>query len=164
MKQLWSPWRSQYIESLHHPDNECEFCLIMKANNDGQTYVLLRKEYNYIVMNLYPYNSGHLLVVPYQHIDDTTLLPEAALTEAIVLIQYCLKALRTVFNADGFNIGVNIGAAAGAGIADHVHFHIVPRWLGDTNFLPIFSETKVISQDLREMYNTLKTELLKIVP
>jgi ATP adenylyltransferase len=164
MKQLWSPWRSQYIESLQRPSNECEFCSINKCNDDEQTYVILRKQYNFIVMNLYPYNSGHLLVVPYQHVSDTILLSEAALGEAIMLIQYCLKALRNTCNAEGFNVGLNIGTAAGAGIADHVHFHIVPRWIGDTNFLPVLGETKVISQDIKKMYFTLKSELEKIVP
>jgi len=164
MKQLWAPWRSQYIESLHNSKKGCEFCRIEKQNQDDKTFIVSRHEYNYIVLNIYPYNNGHLLIVPYEHANDTTVLPPGTLNEMMQLIQYTMKVLKNVFSPAGFNVGLNIGAAAGAGIAEHVHFHIVPRWQGDTNFLPVLGETKLISHDLKETYEKVKSEFRKIVP
>jgi len=164
MKQLWSPWRSRYIETLQHPKGGCECCRIDKINQDDKTFIVSRHKYNYVVMNLYPYNSGHLLIVPYEHVDDTTLLPPETLNEMMQLIQYSMKALKSAFSPAGFNVGLNIGAAAGAGITDHVHFHVVPRWKGDTNFLPVLGDTKLISQDLKESYEKVKSEFQKIIP
>ena len=161
MKQMWSPWRSSYVETLKHTDKKCVFCEIDKLNQDEKTFVIARQEFNYVVLNIFPYNNGHLLVVPYEHVDDTTILSEDVLNEAMRLIQYSIKALRNVFSADGFNVGMNLGSAAGAGIAEHIHFHIVPRWKGDTNFMPVLSGNKVISQDLKTTFDKIKPEFEK---
>ena len=163
MQRLWSPWRSKYVESLQQPKDGCEFCRVNKLDDDENSFVVLRKKYNYIVMNIYPYNSGHLLVVPYEHVDDITVLSDETLAETMKLIQYCLKVLKNVFSAEGFNVGLNIGSVAGAGISEHVHFHVVPRWKGDTNFLPVLGKTKVISQDLKSSYKKIQTEFKKIL-
>jgi len=161
MKQMWSPWRSNYVETLKHKDKKCVFCEINEKSNDEKTFVIARREFNYVVLNIFPYNNGHLLVVPYEHIDDTTDLSTEALNETMKLIQYSIKALRNALSADGFNIGMNLGSAAGAGIANHVHFHIVPRWKGDTNFMPVLSDNKVISQDLKTTFDKIKPEFEK---
>lgn len=158
---MWSPWRSNYVETLKQKDKKCVFCEINDLKNDEKTYIVTRNEFNYVVLNIFPYNNGHLLVVPYEHIDDTTDLSNDVLNEAMQLIQYSIKALRNAFSADGFNIGMNLGSAAGAGIAEHVHFHIVPRWKGDTNFMPVLSDNKVISQDLKTTFNKIKPEFDK---
>lgn len=157
MKQMWSPWRSKYVETLKETKQKCQFCSINKRHEDEKTFVVTRKEHNYIVLNIYPYNGGHLLIVPYDHVDDTTLLPEEVLHESMRLIQSSITVLRTAFSADGFNVGLNLGSAAGAGIADHVHFHVVPRWKGDTNFMPVLGEVKVISQDLKKTFEKIKS-------
>jgi len=162
MKRLWSPWRSQYVESLQEKDG-CEFCRIVEKNDDESTFILLRKEYNYVVMNIYPYNSGHLLIVPFEHVDDITVLPMEALNEAMELINLSIKSLRNLFSPKGFNIGLNLGVAAGAGIYEHVHFHVVPRWSGDTNFMPVLGKTKLISQDLKISYKKIKPEMERLL-
>ena len=163
MKQMWTPWRSSYVETLKYTDKKCVFCEIDKKNQDEKTFVIARQEFNYVVLNIFPYNNGHLLVVPYEHADDTTTLSNDVLNEAMLLIQYSIKALRNVFSADGFNVGMNLGSAAGAGIAEHVHFHIVPRWKGDTNFMPVLSDNKVISQDLKTTFDKIKPEFEKFL-
>lgn len=161
MERLWSPWRSQYVESLREKSG-CEFCRIAEAENDKDVFILLRKKYNYAVMNIYPYNSGHLLIAPYQHVDDITVLPEETLFEAAQMINLSIRTLRNLYKPNGFNVGLNLGSAGGAGIEDHVHYHIVPRWSGDTNFMPVLGQVKLISQDLKIGYEKIKAEMLKL--
>ncbi|HPO54370.1 MAG TPA: HIT domain-containing protein [Ignavibacteriaceae bacterium] len=151
MKKLWSPWRSQYIDSFHDKQEKsgCIFCKAKddEAGNEGS--LLLKKcELSFAVLNLFPYNNGHLMVVPYRHLNNITLLTPEENSEIMKEIQFWTSRLEVVFNPDGFNIGANLGKASGAGIDDHIHFHIVPRWNGDTNFMPVLGEVKVISQDL----------------
>ncbi len=162
MERLWSPWRSQYVESLRVKKG-CEFCRIIEENDDDANFILHRAEHNYIVMNIYPYNSGHLLVVPYTHVDDIIGLPEDTTYENTRLINLSIRALRNLYMPKGINIGLNLGAAAGAGIHEHVHYHVVPRWTGDTNFMPVIGRTKIISQDLRIGYDNLKTEIISLL-
>jgi len=162
MERLWSPWRTQYVESLRDKKT-CEFCRIIEENDDEANLILIKKEFNYIVMNLYPYNSGHLLVVPYQHVNDITILEADVINEAAQLINLSIKALRNLYSPAGFNVGLNLGAVAGAGIYDHVHYHVVPRWTGDTNFMPVIGKTKIISQDLKIGYEKIKAEMLKLL-
>ena len=162
MKQLWSPWRMQYVATLKNAKKKCEFCTIKQNPNGKENFVLINDRYNFVVMNIYPYNTGHLLIVPYEHTQDITTLSDEILNESMTLVRSSIKVLKQVYKPDGFNVGLNIGSAAGAGITDHIHFHVVPRWKGDTNFLPVLGETKVISQDLKTSYDTILSEFQKI--
>jgi ATP adenylyltransferase len=151
MEKLWSPWRSQYIDSINQKNksSECVFCKSKDLNPDDSDNLLVDKgKFTYTMLNLYPYNNGHLMIIPFRHLDDLTLLNEKENLEMMQKLQDALKALKDVLKPDGFNIGLNLGRVSGAGIADHIHFHIVPRWNGDTNFMPVLGEVKVISQDL----------------
>jgi len=154
MERLWSPWRMKYIVSKK--GEGCIFCGKIAENDDQTSYVLHRGEKCYVMLNLYPYNNGHLMVSPYQHVPSLEQLEEDTLTEMMRLVNKSLKALRRAMRPDGFNVGVNIGKAAGAGIEQHVHIHVVPRWNADTNFMPVFSQTRVIPELLDETYRKLK--------
>ena len=156
MEHLWAPWRMEYIESKK-PEG-CILCDKPEENDDASNYILYRGDKNFVIMNLYPYNPGHLMVVPYRHIDGLEELGDDELHEHWQIVARSLRVLREVFNPGGFNIGVNMGRAAGAGIEEHVHTHIVPRWHGDTNFMPVFGDTRVIPQALSETYDKLKGE------
>lgn len=151
MEKLWSPWRSNYIESFKTADGseECVFC---SAKNDDikndNSLVLYKGNYNFIMMNLYPYNNGHLMIIPFRHVSDYIELTTDELNEIMLLNKKSIVALKKIMSPHGFNFGANIGQAAGAGIHTHLHFHLVPRWSGDTNFMPVLGEVKVISQDL----------------
>jgi len=156
MKQIWSPWRLRYVAA---PKTEgCFFCDKAAAEpaRDRENYVLLRGEHGLIILNLFPYNTGHFMVAPYQHVPSLEDLDAHTLGGLMEMVNRGIKALRQTFRPEGFNVGVNLGAAAGAGIADHVHLHVVPRWIGDTNFMPVFSETKVIPELLDATYDKLK--------
>jgi len=153
MKQLWAPWRLQYI--LEEKQKECIFCTKPGENKDRENLILYRGKHVFTIMNLYPYNNGHLMVVPYEHVEDLSGLSKEVLCELIVVTEQCERILKRVFSAHGFNIGINIGRAAGAGIDEHIHIHIVPRWEGDTNFMPVLGETKVIPQHIFATYDLL---------
>ncbi|MCE5258843.1 MAG: HIT domain-containing protein [Chloroflexi bacterium] len=153
MKRLWSPWRYRYITGVKPSD--CAFCQLPRENNDKLNLVLHRGERCYIMLNLYPYINGHLMVIPYQHLDSPLSLPNAALTEMMLLNNLCISALTEAMHPDGFNIGMNLGKSAGAGIKEHIHLHVVPRWTGDNNFMSVLGETRVISQSLDDCYNIL---------
>ncbi|GAB4300096.1 MAG: HIT domain-containing protein [Ignavibacteriaceae bacterium] len=151
MDKLWSPWRSQYIESFKDKteSNGCIFCEVKDKNPEDADNLLVHKAaLTFTILNLYPYNNGHLMVVPYRHTDDFQSLTKEESTEIIDELKLAQLALLHVSGPQGFNIGVNMGKAAGAGIEEHLHFHLVPRWTGDTNFMPVIGEVKVISQDL----------------
>lgn len=158
MNRLWSPWRSAYIDSFKDTagNTGCIFCDYPKMDKDSENLILFRGTDHFIIMNLYPYNSGHLMVVPYQHTTHLEDLNPSASAEAIYLLSRCQSALANGLKAQGFNIGVNLGKAAGAGIDDHLHFHIVPRWQGDTNFMPVFADIKVIPEEMTRTYQKLK--------
>ncbi|WP_025270694.1 HIT family protein [Hippea sp. KM1] len=155
MERLWAPWRIGYILSDKKEDG-CVFCNALKANNDEERLVLYRAEFSFIIMNLYPYNAGHLMVVPNRHIDSPLKLTKQEQAEMFELVNKGIEAINRIMNPDGFNLGMNLGKSAGAGIDDHIHIHIVPRWNGDTNFMSTVSDTKVISEALRETYKKLK--------
>ncbi|KUG24712.1 hit family protein [hydrocarbon metagenome] len=161
MDKLWSPWRSNYIQSFKHKsDNEeCVFCSLHQLDiNDVESLVVYKSDLCFVMLNLYPYNSGHLMIIPYRHISDIEEITKDEFAEITGLITLSKKALTDLMKPQGFNIGANIGKAAGAGIDQHIHFHILPRWIGDTNFMPAIGEVKVISQDLLET----KKELVKV--
>lgn len=162
MERLFSPWRSKYIESFFHEKNECILCKAYQESDDDKHLIVTRGEKSYVIMNLFPYNSGHVMVVPYRHLPDITELDDEETLEIMSLVKKMMLALRAVSQPDGFNIGSNIGRTGGAGLDQHVHFHIVPRWNGDTNFMPTVADTKLISEDLKEtmlkLRKTLSTE------
>lgn len=153
MKNLWSPWRSNYIESFKEEQSggECIFCAAIEKDISNMDNLVVHKSKNTLVMmNLYPYNNGHLMIVPKRHLgslEQVTAEESHELMDEILLAE---KVLQKIYTPHGFNIGANLGRAGGAGIEDHIHFHIVPRWNGDTNFMPAIGEVKVISQDLAE--------------
>ncbi|NPA13245.1 MAG: HIT domain-containing protein [Aquificae bacterium] len=162
MERLYSPWRSQYIETY----DKMEGCFLCEAakhpEEDEKRLVLYRGEKAFIIMNLFPYNAGHLMVVPYKHTGDFLQLDMETLCEISKLTQLSIKALKIALKPDGFNLGYNLGRVAGAGLEDHIHEHIVPRWNGDTNFMPVLADVRVISQDLREIYKKLKKTINQI--
>lgn len=158
MEKLWSPWRSKYIESFKTDEDKskCIFCQMINFNpKDDDNLLVDMAEYTFTVLNLYPYNNGHLMIVPKRHTNDFSGLSATELNESFQKLQLAERALRKVLNPHGFNIGANIGRVAGAGIEDHIHFHIVPRWNGDSNFMPVIGDVKVISQDLAETKSKL---------
>lgn len=161
MEKMWSPWRSNYIKSFKDKkdDEKCIFCGAAVVNVSGQENLLVHKGANcFVVMNLYPYNSGHLLIVPYRHVSNFNELTAEENSEIMKLIGTSITILEKIMKPQGFNVGANLGKAAGAGIDTHIHFHIVPRWIGDTNFMPSIGEVKVISQDLLQTKNELLKE------
>lgn len=155
MKKLWAPWRTSYIQNVDHQNDGCIFCKKPKEDNDRDNLILFRGQYCFVIMNKYPYNNGHLMVIPYIHTSDSSEFDDKTVVELWHLINKSKKVLKDAFNPEGFNIGMNLGRVAGAGIDQHVHMHIVPRWNGDTNFMPVLADTKVISQGLNEAYDVL---------
>ena len=150
MENIWSPWRMQYI-AMEKSDG-CIFCEKPKQNDDAASYILYRGRHNYVMLNAYPYNPGHLLIVPYRHLDSPAKLNPDERHEHADIVNLGLELLRRAYQCDGFNLGMNLGVSAGAGIADHVHSHIVPRWTGDTNFMPVVAGTRSLPQALEETY------------
>jgi ATP adenylyltransferase len=150
---LWTPWRMKYI--LNVDKKGCVFCSKLKES-DRKAYIIRRGEKCFSMLNIFPYNNGHLMVAPKRHVSRLDLLTEKELNELMRLVAESQKLLQDKFKPHGFNIGLNLGRSAGAGIAGHLHFHIVPRWDGDTNFMPIIGSTKVIPQLLEETYKQLK--------
>ena len=163
MDVLYAPWRYTYIKStVEKEPRECIFCIAPKKPED-ESLVLYKGRYSYIIMNLYPYNTGHVMVVPYRHVADIADLTTDELTEMMELVKLSTIVIRKVLKPHGFNIGINIGRVAGAGIDKHVHVHVVPRWNGDTNFMPVIAGVKVISQDVRETYKALREALKEVI-
>ncbi|MDH5695220.1 MAG: HIT domain-containing protein [Dehalococcoidia bacterium] len=154
MEHIWAPWRIKYIQMEKVAG--CILCEKPKQDSDTQNYILYRGEKNFIILNSYPYNPGHLMIAPYRHVASLEGLTKEELHEHFEIVSRSIKVLRQVFNPGGFNIGINMGKVAGAGIDDHFHTHIVPRWQGDTNFMPVISEARVIPEALAETYDKLK--------
>jgi ATP adenylyltransferase len=166
MDKLWSPWRSNYIESFKSKTDSdaCIFCEAQKLDiNSDDSLIVCKNELCYIVLNLYPYNSGHLLVIPYRHTSDFSELTKEELAEIMESVKLAMKALEMTMKPQGFNFGANLGKTAGAGIDTHLHFHVVPRWNGDINFMPAIGEVKIISQDLLATKKNLIEAINKIL-
>lgn len=161
MDVLWSPWRYDYIKS-NAPTHEgeataCVFCQLLKGEGEDESrFILHRAAHNFVVLNIYPYISGHLLIVPYEHIPELDAAPKEVTDEMMDLTKHCQTALRETYSPHGFNLGMNLGRAAGAGVAHHIHLHIIPRWTGDANFMSTIGETRVIPEDLKTTYNKLR--------
>jgi ATP adenylyltransferase len=154
MQQMWTPWRMAYIRREKQPG--CIFCEMLEAGDDDGRLILHRSDLTFLVLNKFPYNNGHLMAVPYRHVDTLEALTAEEAVDMMALVSLGIRALRRSTNPEGFNIGVNIGKIAGAGVIDHVHTHVVPRWGGDTNFMPVFADVRLIPQDLNETYRELK--------
>ena len=154
MEQIWAPWRMEYIQQ-EKPEG-CILCDKPKENKDDNNHILFRGKHNFVIMNNFPYNPGHLLVAPYRHVDSLDELTNPELHEHADLTKKCITILKQSFNPTGFNVGTNMGKVAGAGIADHVHTHIVPRWQGDTNFMPVIAGLRVVPEALSETYHKLR--------
>ncbi len=189
MEYLWTPWRMDYIseasdtpdisavgDAAELPENKnrdteqslaplrgtgCVFCdrVRLPQSRDRASLILLRASHNFVIMNLYPYNSAHLMVVPYLHTADLIALPPDTLNEMMSLVQTMAATIRDEYQPEAFNLGMNLGRVAGAGVADHLHMHVVPRWAGDTNFMPIIGSTKVLPELLEQTYDRLKARL-----
>jgi ATP adenylyltransferase len=157
MKRLWSPWRMTYLTE-ERPQG-CIFCLKAAERSDAENLIVWRGERAFIMLNRYPYNAGHLMVIPYVHVASVEDLPAETLTELMLLVNRSLAALRRAMAPEAFNIGANLGRAAGAGIADHVHMHVVPRWEGDTNFMPVFADVRVIPEFLADTYRKVRAAM-----
>jgi len=155
MEHIWAPWRMEYVQTMGKEEG-CILCDKPKQGNDAANYILYRGDKNFVIMNTYPYNPGHLMIAPYRHIANLEELTDEEFHEHFEIVSRSIKLLRQVFNPGGFNIGINMGKVAGAGIEEHLHTHIVPRWQADTNFMPVISDTKVISEALAETYKKLK--------
>jgi len=158
MERLWAPWRMQYIQNADEVEG-CIFCKFPAAGNDEENLILLRGERAFIILNAFPYSNGHLMVSPYRHTADLDALDEEELLEMMTLTRRAVNLLKAAFHPDGFNIGINMGRVAGAGIADHIHIHIVPRWSGDTNFMPVLGDVRVIPESLQSVYARLKQKI-----
>ncbi len=163
MEHMWAPWRVEYIQKAQNNEGGCFLCEKLIENNDESNLVLYRGETNFIVLNLYPYNPGHLLIAPYRHLGNIDDLTDAEANEHFSLIKLGVKLLDDTMRPTGFNIGMNLARVAGAGLPDHIHTHIVPRWQGDTSFISVVSETRVLSEGLSMTYNKLKEALGRVL-
>jgi ATP adenylyltransferase len=155
MKYLWSPWRMTYIQK-HNKEEGCVFCKALGMTDGPDNLILYRGQESFVILNRYPYTSGHLMVVPYKHDSSLDGLEAETRAELMELAARIMKVLGKEYNAQGFNMGINVGEAAGAGIIEHVHLHVVPRWTGDTNFMSSLGETRVLPETLEETYQRLK--------
>ncbi len=158
MDYLWTPWRYAYITKAAKSEasaDRCIFCELPKLP-DAEAKIVHRGEHCYIILNSFPYTSGHVMVVPFAHLDELQKLPSAGADEMMALCQKMESVLRQVYSPDGINVGMNIGRAAGAGVAGHVHMHVLPRWVGDTNFMTVAGESRVLPEALEETYARIK--------
>lgn len=158
MDYLWTPWRYAYITGAGKVKG-CIFCEAPKAGDDEKVRIVHRGEHCYVILNTYPYTPGHVMVVPYAHLDELQKLPSDAATEMVKILQNMEQVLRSLYSPDGVNLGMNIGKAAGAGVAGHIHMHILPRWVADANFLSVVGETRVLPESLETTYQKIKTAL-----
>jgi ATP adenylyltransferase len=162
MERLWAPWRMAYIEVPQAQG--CIFCTKPAQGEDREQLILYRGEHCFVLMNLFPYNNGHLMVAPWRHTADLVGLSLEEQVELMSLTRHCVRVLDEAFHPDGYNVGMNLGRVAGAGVADHLHVHVVPRWNGDTNFMPIIAETKVLPDALHGTYDKLAAVMESIEP
>lgn len=154
MKNLWAPWRMEYINSKKREG--CVFCVRDLGEEDKERRVVYRAGHSFVIMNIYPYNNGHLMAAPYEHIPCLTRLTDEIMFDLFRTTRLCVEVLRKVYNPEGFNTGMNIGAAAGAGFEEHLHVHVVPRWRGDCNFMPVLADTRVLPEHLDVTYGKIK--------
>lgn len=162
-ERLWAPWRAGYITA--EKKKGCFLCSALKGrgqNADRKNFLIYRGEHAFVILNLFPYNNGHIMIAPNRHVKDIEMLREDEDKELMALIKASAKIMKKVMKAQGFNAGINLGKVSGAGLESHIHFHFVPRWAGDTNFMPVVFNSKVISQSLEETYKLLHPEFEKL--
>jgi ATP adenylyltransferase len=165
VERLWAPWRMEYIgQAREGKDQGCLFCEKPKEGDDEKALIVARNELSFAMLNRYPYNSGHLMVAPFHHVGELEEIEDEESLDMQRLMQRCVKALKEAMQPDGFNIGMNLGTVAGAGIPDHLHWHVVPRWNGDTNFMPVVGGGKVIPQLLDESLRILRASFERHPP
>ena len=155
MQHVWSPWRMEYIRKGISPEG-CIFCDALAGEDGVDNLIVYHSQHAFVILNRYPYTSGHVMVVPTAHLPTLDGLGEEAIRELFKLVRTSMHVIETLYKPDGFNLGANLGSKAGAGVADHVHFHIVPRWAGDTNFMTSVGQARVLPEDLCETYQRLK--------
>ena len=155
MDTLFTPWRFAYVSTANNP-GDCLFCGLIQAKNDEQTLIVHRAKYCFVVLNAFPYTSGHTMVVPYDHVDQLQKLSSSAAEEMMALTQRLEGVLRGIYHPDGLNLGMNLGKAAGAGVASHIHMHVLPRWFADVNFMTSVGETRVLPEDLPTTYKRIR--------
>ena len=155
MDRLWTPWRYKYIAAARDTEG-CIFCEKPLQNRDAENYIVCRGQHNYVILNAFPYTSGHVMVAPYEHVATLENALEETALEMIMLTRMAVSCLRTAYRPDGLNLGMNLGEAAGAGVVGHIHMHVLPRWIGDANFMTTVGETRVIPEDLNETYRKVK--------
>jgi ATP adenylyltransferase len=159
MDYLWTPWRYAYVSATEKTSG-CVFCEAPKLNDDAKTHIVYRGESCFIILNTFPYTPGHVMVVPYAHLDELQKLPSAAANEMMALAQRMETVLRELYHPDGINLGMNIGKAAGAGIAGHIHMHVLPRWVADANFMSVVGETRVLPETLDVTWGRMREAML----
>ncbi|MGH9736100.1 MAG: HIT family protein [Candidatus Acidiferrales bacterium] len=159
MDYLWTPWRYQYISEATKSASSCIFCEAIAANDDAKMLVVFRGKKNYVILNRYPYTSGHVMIVPYQHASDFAGADIDTMREMIQIAQRVQRVLEETYHPEGYNLGMNLGRAAGAGVQGHLHLHVLPRWCGDSNFMTVTGETRVEPEDLATTYKKLQAAL-----
>ena len=157
MDYLWTPWRYAYITTVDQAP-ECVFCELQKSGDDQKALIVHRGQHNFIILNAFPYTSGHVMVVPFAHLDRLNKLSEAAANEMMALTRRLETVMTEIYRPDGVNLGMNIGKAAGAGVAGHIHMHVLPRWVADANFMTVVGETRVLPEALEDTYRRLKAK------
>jgi ATP adenylyltransferase len=159
-EQLWAPWRLKYIEKAQTQSAEdCFFDALPQETNDRENFILYRGKSVFVILNAFPYNNGHLMVAPYRHVADLEEMSEEELLEVNQTLSRCVSWLKKAYSPEGFNIGVNLGKVAGAGVPGHIHWHIVPRWNGDSNFMTVIGEVRVLPENLYQTYDRLKSAM-----
>ncbi len=156
MKRIWAPWRLSYIRAYKRKMDQCVFCEALENEDGPENLILFRGKNSFVIINRFPYASGHLMVLPFEHVDRLSLLSPEIRAEIMELVNRATNVLQQVYSPEGFNLGANLGAAAGAGIEQHVHFHVVPRWDGDTNFMSTVGETRVLPEALEESWKQIQ--------
>src|SRR5499427_3713895 len=159
MDYIWTPWRYQYMAQAAGRQTECIFCEALQRNNDEETHIVLRGGKNFVILNRFPYTSGHVMVVPYAHVAELQACEAAALAEMMHIAQRVTTAFAAEYQPDGANLGMNLGRAAGAGVAGHLHLHMLPRWIGDSSFMTVTGEARVLPEDLKTTYERLSKAL-----
>lgn len=164
--RLYTPWRMKYVQKENKTEGGCVFCKALdeSVEHDQENFIVYRATETFAIMNIYPYNVGHLMVLPRQHLSTLSQLPKSAQVELMILTTYFTEILEEVLNPAGFNVGLNIGKAAGAGIDTHLHIHIVPRWVGDSNFMPVVGYTRVLPQELGDTYEKIAQKVKQKPP
>lgn len=164
MRILWAPWRIAYIRLFSSKEDKgCFLCRAASDCRDEENLVVFRGKTCFVILNRYPYNNGHLMVAPYRHTNNFLDLSDEEALEIVNLLKFSIRALREEYGPDGFNIGLNLGKVAGAGLEAHIHFHIVPRWIGDTNFMKVLSDTKVIPESLEDSWRRIKVAFNRLI-